>query len=446
MRKTPEHKQTATRIRSNAGFSFIELSIVIIVFGLFLTVALHLYTIHAINQDYETTRENIVLAQDAVTEFYGLYGRYPCPADPSLLPGDANYGEASCRASITDACPTGLKCVTVGSRDADGDGANDPVLIGALPIMTLVNNDKKKIPIEAIHGYDGFNMKLAYAVSELMTDQGKSIVDPANPHLGAIDMRDENNNSMTEPPASTHFAIFSYGQNKVGATPRNSKDVVEKCTSPVVSVPGNPPDAGPNIGSSGIKIELENCDGNDAIFVSGLRSLANTDDYYDDVLYFTASATSPLWLTSLNSPVGLTWIYNTNLGHVGIGTETPGRTLEVNGDIRSEDDVMADDGFCNYARLPDHDPSDTSIPDECLDPFFIAGPSTVIGSDKECPSGWIATGIENNALVCEPLLTGPIAFSCPAGTPVQYLKGFTIKRSNPGTGPVSSITPICSTL
>lgn len=379
-------------VKSTGGFTAIEIAIVVLVSGLLFSAFFRLYENYLLHRDYRTTIENINLAQDALGEFFGLNGRYPCPADPTLPPGDPDYGIEQCRADwLTDPCPNNLTCLNVDSRDADGDGVDDPVVIGTLPSVTLAEN-AVEVPFVTNKGLDGYNMKLAYAVSENMTDQGLSVYNPANSNLGAIEVKDKNGRSAVVPEASAHYVIYSTGENNLGGFTRNG-DSIGGC---VVTSTTNPIPPGFNPGMAGIEVEKENCDNNDAVFVKELHSLVDSDDYYDDILFVGISNMSSLWRRSLYSPPTDTYLYNTNLGSVGIGNSNPSSDLHVMGNVRTETQTQSDD-YCNLTR------------DDCVDPDFLGG------AGFQCPNGQAATGIEENRLVCAPIFTAPINFTCPPG-------------------------------
>lgn len=386
----------------SAGFTLVEMAIVLIIVGLLIAAGLPGLQVYNNKKNFEKTQENMRLAQEALREFYGLNGRYPCPADPTLAPGDEDYGEEVCRADIADACPSGLFCTDVGSRDANNDGAPDPVLIGTLPSKTIADN-ALFAKFKLANGQDAFLMKLTYAVSELMTDQVYNISNPANIQLGAIALKDEFERDLLDPPDSAHYIILSHGDNSRGAFSTDGADIGD-CTIVTGATP-TPPPAGSNIGASGIELEKENCDRNDAIFVKALRSMADNDSYFDDTLFFNATVASSLWRRSNFSPPTDAYLYNTNLGDVGIGVTDPTNKLEINGDIKTETSIIADGRYC----APDAT--------DCVAPEALGGSAMT-----PCPAGQIATGIENNDLICAPLFTGPISFSCPISG--QFVTGF----------------------
>lgn len=395
--------------KSASGFTLIEIALVVIIAGLITGAAFDLYKVHRADRDDLATRENIDIAREALNEFFALQGRYPCPANPGLGPMDPNYGEEVCRNyGAGNPCPVGLFCTEVGSRDANNNGAPDPVTIGALPAKTL-RNFINAAPITTRHMIDGHGSKFTYAVSELMTEQTYSLLTPANSQLGAIDLRDENDRSIIEPEKSIHFVVLSHGRNRKGAHLLDGTQL-GGCTGIVLGTPTTPTPG--NDFGSGLDPELENCDNNDAVFVSGLRSFSNQEgQYFDDTLVFAATNLTSLWLPSHDSPETETYLYNANLGHVGVGTQTPQERFHVDGTLRTQTMIRADLGFCDLAN------------DNCLDPVALGGDI----ADMRCPPGEVATAISKNQLICTPLFPAPVNFTCP--NPGEFVTSF----SNLGT-------------
>lgn len=405
------------------GFTLVEMAIVTLVSGFFLVMIVKSYSNEFQRQKHQETREHIEATQGAINEFYFREGRYPCPADPRLPPSDPDYGMEACRPDPTVACVSGAPppgepaCTSDFARDADGIGGPDRVLIGAVPFITLDLN-VVDTPYAVRQGSDGYGRLLSYAVSELMTSAAASYLNPVNPKLGAIDVVDVNNNPVVQPQGSAHYVIFSHGETGVGAYTKRGT-LVENC---FVSATASPPASGFNPGTAGIQVELENCDNNDAIFVKDLSSYADSDDFNDDVLYFGVNPQTQIWRNSPLAPTGSTYYYNTNAGNVGVGTVSPISKLHVAGDVEAESQAMSTtiEGFCGLSGS------------DCLDPDFLGG------SGFDCPDGEVAVGIEDNQLVCQPLLSGPPTFStdCASITPGSFMTGFSVDFSG-------NATPVC---
>lgn len=401
--------------KTQAGFTLLELAIVIIMSGLSMLMLTELMRAYTINGQHERTLENTRMAQRALREFFVVQKRYPCPADPTLVPSDNNYGLEQCRSQADiDADPDGciagnyftLACTIVTSRDGDQNGNPDVVLIGILPFRTLYN-EVLDTPFSEYHKTDGYGTYLSYAVTEQMAYSWHDIDNPTNPQTGAIRVEDENGISVVTPDASAHYVVFSHGDNGRGGY-TTAGVMIDDClitaidpTNPDVSAP-----AGPN--GSGIITEIENCDNTDALFVKGIRSLAESSDYYDDLLFFNKPGKTALWTHSLSANVnpGESYIHNTNRGYVGIGLTNPAAQLHIDNDLSAELNTIGVEycgnggnattcvkpemiaGYDGSICTESNEPINPLILDDPSDPYNIADPTRV------------AYAIQNNRVVC----------------------------------------------
>ena len=393
------------KIIKDGGFTLVEIGVVLLISGFTMLMAANFVKQYTINAQYSKTIEHLRMTQDALGEYYGLNGVYPCPADPTLPAGHDDYGISVCRNFVDpafdpDSCaaaPLTLGCTTQFSRDGDLNGSSDVVMIGAIPFRTIYEAlAEKETPYREYHRLDGFGMLISYAVTEHMTNHDiHDLIDPANPNMGAIRVEDENNLSVVTPEDSAHYVIYSHGDNKRGGYSANG-ELSGECTVPAAD-PMDPPvptPPGPSGGS--IEPEIENCDNNDAIFVKGIRSMADNDDYNDDILFYTVTGHKSLWKRSLASPIGESHIYNTNVGNVGVGTDTPTHQFHVMGDLSAEVSIITrDSAVCNQNETV------------CLDPEAIGGSGTT------CPAGQVAYAMGDNELKCRDVTWQPINIACP---------------------------------
>ena len=414
--------QNDMMLDKSKGFTLIEMAIVLMVMGVMIAAAVSAYRQYATSNDIDVTIDHIDRAQSELREFYGLRGGYPCPARPDAAPGDADYGVAAAACRPEDACPAGLVCTTDGTRDADKDGNPDRVVIGVLPFQTLADN-ADYVDFKAKDGVDGFKTLFTYAVSSSMTVHnpidgvGCSVSRPCNVQLGAIALKDEfGRNTLNEigtdavdNAATAHYVIVSHGDNRKGGY-SSEGGLIDDCTFfNTASGTDDMPAPGNNIGDSDVEIEIENCDRNDGIFVKGLRSMADNDNYYDDIVYFNTSTANVLWRKSNFDPL---YQYNTNYGNVGVGVSEPLSKLHISGNLKAETSLISDGGYCA-----------ADDGNDCLQPSALMGNVAGGTGGMTCPPGQMATGIENNQLVCRTLFTSTINFACP--NPGEYVQSFT---------------------
>jgi prepilin-type N-terminal cleavage/methylation domain-containing protein len=434
--------------KAQKGFSLIETTIVLIIAGISMLAVTKFISTYMQSMKHQRTIENLEMAMSAITEYAGLHGYYPCPANPKAAPGDTDYGVSKCRAAGDDEdnctnVPIGIKCTTDNSRDGDNNGSNDVVMIGAIPFRTLSDPDHvKSTPFREHHKTDGYGTLLSYAVTEHLTEKNpeNSLIRPFDPLEGGISVLDGNLNSVMDPAAEAQFVIFSHGKDGVGGY-SSEGNLIENCYVP--SIPGNPPDTAPAPGlyNGTGKIETENCDGNDAIFIDDLLSLADNNNYFDDFLYYKGRGIGSLWKRSLASPNGESYLYNTNLGNIGVGTSTPDSKLHIIGDISTDLEMISRQGYC--------DPSGVG----CLKPSFLGGTSGNTCADNE-----IAYAVGDNKLECREVDWVIPNKTCPIINGKQsYMEGFSnmgnlyccnslgdCQKFCDGACPASSVTCSCS--
>lgn len=396
------------KLGNQKGFTLIELAVVLVIAsGTVLMISQFVKTFTD-KARYDDTVEALKVTQAAMKEYYALRGHYPCPATPD------SDGEQQCRdetdgAYDPDTCtivPAGLSCTTTSSRDGDGNGADDVVMIGVVPYAELFDR-VKDTPFTSTYRRDGYNTLLTYAVTEHMTrSEDHDVENPAPPTEGAINVVDENENDVLVNANTAHFVVFSHGSNRKGGYSL-SGEIAEGCTvqqldgggNPVFDGNGDPVMVNPPTGPSGgaYDPEIENCDNNDAIFQNGIRS-TNTDgnNYNDDLLLYTATGFLPLWSKSLGCAADEgTCLYNTTLGMVGINIE-PTSEFHVAGDVGVEIQVET----TNYCE--GNDDSTCFIADN------IAGPGST------CGTGQAAYAIQNGQLECRDITWANPNSSCPA--------------------------------
>lgn len=114
--------------RTQRGFTLIELTIALTITGVIMA---GLFGAMKQNGEIRNTRmtatfDNLLLG---MAEFYRIYGYYPCPANPTLTQGDANYGEPNLDGS-------GNCTPSAAAFSAPGEGGGT-VITGAVPVRAL---------------------------------------------------------------------------------------------------------------------------------------------------------------------------------------------------------------------------------------------------------------------------------------------------------------------
>lgn len=424
------------RVRKQAGFSLIELAVILTIVGLLVASMMETYRGYIRTKVSNDTDYRKDIANQAIISFVINYNRLPCPADPALPMGAANAGVEQ-RDAVTKACiQTGSILRVDSERQTYANPAfnaascmapipctgtpRDKVMIGSLPYVTLGIGMKEAI--------DGWGNKFTYAMSEYMADETKF-----NYHIGAISIKKLNNSGCPGAPcgmlhetnqvkhqaadnetmldnrtAAFPFVILSHGANGKGAYSSYG-------TQPVAC-------------NSSTGRDVENCDG-DAVFFSADRSTSiyslvhadppgtdptDPDGYFDDAFtVYTLTKTSDKWAyvtpTTMNNYTG---------GKVGIGLSLPQYPVHVEGNVKTNS-ILAED-ICS---LPD---TSTAKPSYCFDPMNIAaneGDSRLIKCTGGMLTGIVGNTVTNNATetcasTVDTSTVGPL--TCPSG---QYVTG-----------------------
>ncbi len=384
--KRKAQRETGNLLKS-AGYTLVELAVVVLVVGIVLAAFFSSYEIYLNNQKVIKTESNLSHLTGAIGNFRAQYGRYPCPASLILPRNDPQYGrESLCTDDITVAvgtCDVGGGgtgyCVeqSAGTIDHDNDGAtgmpptpeiNPRVRRGALPFRNL------NLPEE--YSYDGYGNRVTYVVTERL-----AVADTFQVNHGGISIVDDTpgEQSLLEVADKGHFLIFSPGENNAGAY-NNNGVLVQACPNPALSAEG------------------ENCNINatDAKYVQTAMRTTNDNTRFDDRLSFFSQVELSLWQ---RTPANRNHIEQRPDGFVDFGdfaVKAADDITEVLGDVKAEDKIHTTDGICDSTGT-------LSSAGKCF------GPSLIGGTGMMCPNGEYMVGIKDAAPDCEPFVSA----SCP---------------------------------
>lgn len=373
-------KFSSSKNKDHAGFSLIELSILMLIIGLMAATAMESYSAYSSGKALHNTKGRFYDIESALTQFLTKNGRLPCPASLGDTPASATSGIeiSSCSTDSTEGTAgtcTGGYCRSPG-RDANGNAIPDLVLSGYVPYVTLGLAMKDSV--------DGWNRKIKYVVTAKLTQNATY-----NATYGAISVTAANgSNALGAMAAGTgQIALLSQGADGKGA----------------YTIDGNLYAACPATLAGGR--DFENCNEPlDATYFSkNERSFVTGADHYDDVVHGTYRiiSSSDRW-AYLGAP---TEMQNTGGRRVGIGTSTPTNQLHVAGNIKASS--IRANNFCDYGGVAGYN-GPTGI--NCLPPEVFGG------AGISCATGAM-NGIKNAASNCATaIVPNSIATgTCPAG-------------------------------
>lgn len=356
--------------KSERGVTLIELTFVMLIFGLIIAMFAPVYNLYLKNQAELTTRQNTDLIVSEITEFLNVYGRYPCPAPPAVSRDEPEYGREADECSIPVGDP-----VTIATGDCDtttnnpnsgicvetGQNANvisQRIIVGAVPF--------RELNIDEDFSYDGYQNKITYAVTEILTKEGQY-----EPGRGGIrilegdDATDTNNMDIDE-NFGIHFIVYSHGENGFGAYNNNGTQL--SC-------------------AAATGFEQDNCfdvAGNGQFRIAQRSTNFGSNTEYDDVAAFITRDDVPHF--ALDPATNTIVSRKPSMGQLlpnGVES-TPERELDVGGNIRAQQNLKSNQ-LCTYGN-----------DGECFSAQLIAGDDP----NMECPTGYVRR-IENSAVVCQ---------------------------------------------
>lgn len=244
-----------------AGFSLIELSIILTVLGLFAAGIMSTQRVSTENKQVDVVTDEITAIKAALSHYAKKNGYLPCPARRDLPPENANFGlSTDCNA----AAPSGVSDVT-----PSGGAGTDAIRTGMLPVRSLGLPEK--------YAFDQWDSRYTYvSVKKLSIDSGTFNSFSTALTTGIITVNDEAGDQII--PSSTgnynSYLVFSHGPDKRGAYSR-AGTVINAC------------------GTVASAMDNENCDG-DAVFVSApVNDTVTGSAYYYDMMSFESNIVAP---------------------------------------------------------------------------------------------------------------------------------------------------------
>jgi len=204
-------------MKKNAGFTLIELSIVILALAIVTVGALRYATAISTSNSNKAVNTTLDVVEAALQNYRNVYGRLPCPADITLAESNASFGTEI--ETLADGLCTGANFTNTTTDPDNADPLYDAttlsqVTAGAIPVKAL------KLPNR--FAYDAYGRKILYAVDKRITAYGAFLQYPVQVTSGAIVVKVVATNALSN--ALTYNALYSlvsYGKNGHGGYIRN---------------------------------------------------------------------------------------------------------------------------------------------------------------------------------------------------------------------------------
>ncbi len=176
----------SSKASSEAGFSLLELSIVLVILGIIGGLSLPLLTAQLNRAAFIKTRSHQDYALNSIAAYVEKNKRFPCPADPQVTGADYGLVQIQCRG---------------------------PKARGILPFKTL--------GISEIYARDGFKRLMTYVIEPEFAKKDTSL---QNERGGWITVNKEEGGSVLAPPLPSDpnpntiaLVLISHGESGVGA-------------------------------------------------------------------------------------------------------------------------------------------------------------------------------------------------------------------------------------
>lgn len=230
IRTNPRTFLPPLRKRPGAGFTILELSVIVLVTGLILLWIISMYNLYKKADYLAASQKRQAIIDQAIRAFFAQNGYFPCPAGRSLphddpkLPtsiygrGDHDDPLGNVKGMTPDAVNTDCS-VAPTAGNARPQGARNPsefVRIGAVPVRSL------GLPDNFINNLAGY--QYTYAVTESVAKY--DLVHPpttTSPKIdleaGQIDIRypGPTSGSMVDPVGSGLYVLIDHGPKGFGA-------------------------------------------------------------------------------------------------------------------------------------------------------------------------------------------------------------------------------------
>lgn len=416
-----------TYLSSEGGVTIIDVAIFMIVLGLIAAPLLREYGIYKAEKNQAQTGVSMAILKTAIDNYYFDNNQYPCPADPLLSYGDADYGFGERNTDGTCAAANLIRVQNTYAdptyNDRDGDGNNDAILVGAIPFKDLRVHEDQSI--------DAWGAKFTFVMSENLTREATF----ANPNPGVLledpngvnsiiqleDFRNVDTDGDTIPDTiqralamdgddMAHYIIISHGPDRIGAIIADNPVLPSvaglDCTVP--SVPDVSAEyAALGLGPEGNRSQIENCDFDDTIFLDD--GFANSDAagifYFDDIVFASNDLPAQLWVPEDDIDGDV----DTSFTLIGIGTDEPAFGVDVNGNL------LTDGGGASAFLVCDVDGTN------CFDPDELGGEGIF------CDENTAMIGIADADQRCSAdgfVVTGTTPRDCEAESPGSFMTGF----------------------
>lgn len=207
------HRPAGTRnARGEAGFTLLEMSIVLIIIGTVLTGGILYLSMTLKQRAGVETQHKLQVLQQMLLDYRLAYNRIPCPADLKLATTDKDFGVEAVATGGTPPTDTGCN---FGSGSPQADFNNGNFYEGMVPTKTLGLSDD--------YAFDGWGRRIDYAVDMNFTKTNafSSANIPASDTTTRMTIKTASSGGATITQLAA-YVLISFGPDGHGAFPRGA--------------------------------------------------------------------------------------------------------------------------------------------------------------------------------------------------------------------------------
>ena len=185
------------------GFTLLEMAAVLTIIAVIIAGTISMGSSMVASAQLVNTNNKLDAIETALIAYRLANDRLPCPADPTVVEGGANYGYEAGTAGTCTASNISSYTIPKGSTDYAALGIT--ATEGAVPVRTL------NLPDE--YQFDGWGRKFAYGVAAPMTGTSAFINYGLYANCGAISVENAGGSYRTQ---VADYVLLSYGPNGHG--------------------------------------------------------------------------------------------------------------------------------------------------------------------------------------------------------------------------------------
>lgn len=299
------------KFRSNAGFSLVELSIVLVIVSIIAYSVSAVVAVQAEKGKIDATKAKLDRIESALALYQNTNGGLPCPARGNVLLGATGAGDLTFGTEVTPhGANAGNVCDDAGNiieNDISGGANTSSIYRGVVPVRTL------NLPDDYM--FDGWGRRITYVVdsscvklnpvgtwawsdTDSMTNlcadgtpdsSGATTTAPATDivvcNTSTTGCQDTGNTSIRTTDAA--YVLISHGKNGVGAWPKNvtgsrvGYNTVTGAESENADIQSNGTSNGTVITNA---TDCDTPNSVDVCFCDGPMNIGNTNSYFDDLV------------------------------------------------------------------------------------------------------------------------------------------------------------------